>query len=1814
MMNNIDIFVHNIKDVSELKKKIYPEFEFKVSNIDYNTFFNLSPEEQESNLLNNVDLCRFENIVYWDVECPTFRENVFPDNNDFCKYSRVKSIAFIRNNVKYIVYSKGLTVLTRLDDINYIETETPATWFLTYITSLPSVCLIGYNSSSKNLDYLRKEQNEILDEEEDDDLGLDYVVENCDNNIFNVGYDFAALLRSYMVECNYLGVECEYNLKCEYVYMKGVSAVYQAILKWNNIYMLDLLPYISWKFARAFKQSDYLTQVGIFKNKLDSWAKYYFKNESKIDLEAVYLDGNSGLTNVEIITRQLGSLVFNSINEVDASLVLEYNMMDVILLEKIFDKLDRFSDISILMNVLNIPFRMALASNSRISNFIMLRELYHNKEYIRHYDKVCEFDQVQPLGVAFQGSIVNNPIPGYHHIQAYVDYASLYPSVIIEKNICQTTYIGYILNGVKNIFVRNVEYHRVCIDDNLVTCFRKDIIGLIPKQLLKYFTIRSIYKNIIRSNNNTFLKAGDSSIKLCMNSTYGWFGFKKGLFYKLPVAISVTAAAREMKLLSEKITLEIGLRISGGDTDSNMLDSLKNDKKYKEDTENLLQKTEVLTLDEWNKLYGLSVNNVNSDISRNVGVKITNYINDKLRENGVRYCMMNMEDVNNSFYFPGLKKRYTFSEKGVKKIKGFQKSKFSNFANKLIVNYIHQFSNNLSKDDIKELTTQYIKDIIGNTKYLNNNNKSEIFLIEHVTDKNIKTLQTKHVLKNGFYYISSQLVDNKYELVKSDKERYVNKIINRTSNLELGYLYCLPLQKSFMIDCSINSENNEISIDIKRCIFFKVLQRMLTWFGFTLDKKNVRHILYDSTFDFSDSKIDELSEHVANQLTIRLTEAQVELLNNSALIPGSRCTELRNIGYEAYLSTDGESRINGEYNEFINYYGLSLNCGYQPKRNTLLIGLDIDCKDSLGNVLQESVTMDVLKMDMFTFGSYGRKGRHLFVELKFDDNGYVIVPNAINNQIHISSGGEIELKGLKYIRDNGVVRVPSSVLYLEGRHRTYQEFVFERFGTDIPIISAQRFYEILNNENLYYKEEELKNNEIKNVDLQVCYYRIQNGKLYGSINRDSLNNDNLESVCMSNEINNGNGDSTDNINVEYDVNILNEIKEMLYTLTYENVYGDYSKMALLNGYLFQLLNKREYIDIIIYLQTLDEFKKVNNKERKLVNKYSNVNLLLQTNKYFKKSKYIFKRVKDIKFKMESIPQRNAELINEEFRSEHYSSDYSHVIIKSHMGSGKTSMLFNYLRDYIDRYQLVFVTSRVSQIHGLNEYCYSKYGFFGCKIMDKCMFKKDEKVYLVQFESLSKVKLKELNEYILIVDEFDGLFYQVTGDLNKKYKEHNLNMLVELYTTAFKTYTMDAFILNWHIDIFKKYISNDYKYIINDYRRLFQKGYYYESQNDFFQSLIRDLRGVDKIAICCDNKKLMFGILINIISKFKKKVVVICGARKKMDIGAGAEEYEEKCNLDYPSNHFVNRHKIGLSSSKYLYVDTAYHNSEYDKKYLDNFKKMMNYYPWEADIVLYTGVITHTINMDDRSFNAVKVYSYFNNYNLSPLQKIQMTGRCRNAIERHIFNKEVKNSRFNKKNLERGMEYFKDYNMKMLMGFVKRSGNYDRNFDIYKDINIGIAQMKSLGLTFEMIKSEYNEFEYVEKVSEIGYLLEIADYENDEEDVDILKAETSNLCTDDCKLDLYRVELAKILLKYEYRIPRNKDDKIMISNENKKLIVSEYLTWVRNKNIDIYKYDNEKVCLGTEIGMSRYFSKYIEKFKLEMVRNGDGRSYTLFMCV
>jgi DNA polymerase elongation subunit (family B) len=212
--------------------------------------------------------------------------------------------------------------------------------------------------------------------------------------------------------------------------------------------------------------------------------------------------------------------------------------------------------------------------------YTAITDLYTRGQQIRCFNqlyKKCKernvvIDKRQEASTAYEGADVIEPKQGLHEFVICIDFKSLYPSIIILKNICYTTFTPKLPHG-SNIEDYNVVSWTSKEGEHYEYYFYNKEKGLIPEILENLIKRRNEVKKQMAGKSGieyVILDKQQLALKISSNAFFGFLGTKdKGYLPLMPASMSITAVGREnIRKCKQKIEDTYKANIIYGDTDS----------------------------------------------------------------------------------------------------------------------------------------------------------------------------------------------------------------------------------------------------------------------------------------------------------------------------------------------------------------------------------------------------------------------------------------------------------------------------------------------------------------------------------------------------------------------------------------------------------------------------------------------------------------------------------------------------------------------------------------------------------------------------------------------------------------------------------------------------------------------------------------------------------------------------------------------------------------------------------------------------------------------------------------------------------------------------------------------------------------------------------------------------------------------------------------------------------------------------------------------------------------------------------------------
>ncbi len=238
--------------------------------------------------------------------------------------------------------------------------------------------------------------------------------------------------------------------------------------------------------------------------------------------------------------------------------IVSYNLQDTRLTYNLFKKI--LPNLNELVRLIGIPiFEISRMSYGTLVEHYLIKRA---KEFNVIMPSKPGYGEIMDRREeSYQGAFVMEPIPGLYKDIVVLDYRSLYPSIIIAKNIDPS-----MLKSDSNEAYATPEIVEEGKKIKYYFNYKED--GFIPSVMKDLILRRNRIKEMIKGDKNNVLRARSESLKLIANSCYGMYGFFGSRFYSNECASSITAFARGYIQDTIKKAKDEGFLVIYSDTDS----------------------------------------------------------------------------------------------------------------------------------------------------------------------------------------------------------------------------------------------------------------------------------------------------------------------------------------------------------------------------------------------------------------------------------------------------------------------------------------------------------------------------------------------------------------------------------------------------------------------------------------------------------------------------------------------------------------------------------------------------------------------------------------------------------------------------------------------------------------------------------------------------------------------------------------------------------------------------------------------------------------------------------------------------------------------------------------------------------------------------------------------------------------------------------------------------------------------------------------------------------------------------------------------
>jgi DNA polymerase I len=236
--------------------------------------------------------------------------------------------------------------------------------------------------------------------------------------------------------------------------------------------------------------------------------------------------------------------------------LFEYSLEDAIAVTEIGEKMLPLS--MELTRIVGQPlFDVARMATGQQVEWYLIKKAFEYDEVVPN--KPSSSQHSQRRGRSIVGGYVKDPVKGLHDNIVSFDFQSLYPSIIISKNISPDSLMD------------NCTEEDCYISPEIGHKFRKEPVGFVPSVIGKVLQERLRIKSIMTHSTDTrerqILNVQQEALKRLANSMYGVYGFTLFRWYSLECADAITAWGREFIKKTMKKAEEFNFKPIYADTD-----------------------------------------------------------------------------------------------------------------------------------------------------------------------------------------------------------------------------------------------------------------------------------------------------------------------------------------------------------------------------------------------------------------------------------------------------------------------------------------------------------------------------------------------------------------------------------------------------------------------------------------------------------------------------------------------------------------------------------------------------------------------------------------------------------------------------------------------------------------------------------------------------------------------------------------------------------------------------------------------------------------------------------------------------------------------------------------------------------------------------------------------------------------------------------------------------------------------------------------------------------------------------------------------
>jgi DNA polymerase elongation subunit (family B) len=260
----------------------------------------------------------------------------------------------------------------------------------------------------------------------------------------------------------------------------------------------------------------------------------------------------------------------------ERSIVAKYCLKDCSLINLLINKLEIVTKNIEMANVCFIPLNYLFIRGQGIKLFSLCLKEFMEQGYIFPVIKVKKNENGEIENEeSYEGAIVFDPVPRIdYEANSTKDYASLYPSADMQKNMSHETILQYrnkltneleydsTYDNIPGITYYNASYNETDGTTKYIRFAKNgNKLGVIPSILKNLLGERKIIKKQMKTEKDQFkykiLDAKQLAVKMTANSLYGSLGAPTSAVANRTIAACITSTGREMLLFAKKYDEEL---------------------------------------------------------------------------------------------------------------------------------------------------------------------------------------------------------------------------------------------------------------------------------------------------------------------------------------------------------------------------------------------------------------------------------------------------------------------------------------------------------------------------------------------------------------------------------------------------------------------------------------------------------------------------------------------------------------------------------------------------------------------------------------------------------------------------------------------------------------------------------------------------------------------------------------------------------------------------------------------------------------------------------------------------------------------------------------------------------------------------------------------------------------------------------------------------------------------------------------------------------------------------------------------------------